>query len=175
MKLEDIHPHRRFTKPSQTRQANEGQENHATRSDDVTEVQRTLLETPSPPPPPADATHPQDILRVQSLLLSSQKAVRETHYIRHGRRLRSHNDNLKRPLKTPPSERRPPLIWFRIYPLARFLVVNRRLQRVNAADEESVSEKMQKSRLRRIKRRGSDHLHEQFPDVNQRCKIRGGF
>jgi len=59
LKLEDIHPHWRFTKPPQTRQATAGQEDHAMGDDDGTDVPGT------PPPPPKDGTLPDDILRVQ--------------------------------------------------------------------------------------------------------------
>jgi len=63
LKLEDIHPHWRFTKPPQTRQATARQEDHAKDDEDVTEVQGTPPGTPSSPP--EDRTLPDDILRVQ--------------------------------------------------------------------------------------------------------------
>lgn len=59
LKLEDIHPHWRFTKPPQTRQATTRQEDQARGDDNVTDVPETS------PPPPEDGTLPDDILRVQ--------------------------------------------------------------------------------------------------------------
>jgi len=68
LKLEDIHPHWRFAKPPQARQATAGQEDHAMGGDDVTEVQGTPPGTPPPPSPspsPKDRGLPDNILRVQ--------------------------------------------------------------------------------------------------------------
>ncbi len=64
LKLEDIHPHWRFTKPPQRRAAEQvNQEDHAMDGDDVTEVQGTPPGTPSPPPEARSI--PDNILRVQ--------------------------------------------------------------------------------------------------------------
>jgi hypothetical protein len=65
LKLEDIHPHWRFTKPPQTRRATAGQEDHAMGGDDNAGVPGI-----QPPPPDDNGSHedetlPDDILRVQ--------------------------------------------------------------------------------------------------------------
>jgi len=65
LKLEDIHPHWRFTKPPQTRQATEEQEDYNMGGNDVTEVRGTPPGTPPPPSSPEDRTVPDNILRVQ--------------------------------------------------------------------------------------------------------------
>lgn len=73
LKLEDIHPHWRFTKPPQTRQATAGQEDNTAgdNNDEVTEVRGTPPETPSPSP--EDRQLPDDILRVQEPAIVKSK------------------------------------------------------------------------------------------------------
>jgi len=73
LKLEDIHPHWRFTKPPQTRQATMGQEDNTAddNNDKITKVRGTSPDTSSSPP--ADTQLPDDILRVQEPAIVKSK------------------------------------------------------------------------------------------------------
>jgi hypothetical protein len=73
LKLEDIHPHWRFTKPPQTRQTTMGQEDNTAddNNDEITKVRGTPPENSSPSP--ADMQLPDDILRVQEPAIVKSK------------------------------------------------------------------------------------------------------
>jgi hypothetical protein len=78
LKLEDIHPHWRFTKPAQTRSATAGQEDHAMGGDDDADVPGTPPPPPEDAPPEDDGSHedetlPDDILRVQEPAVVKRK------------------------------------------------------------------------------------------------------